>query len=425
MASSLSKRQKRDKLRKENYRLEQERQAVKKQKQKLEQEKLLMQQQQIVQNNHAQYQQEVLKKQMVAANPTSPTPDSNFIINYIADRNGCGYYRCIWPFELLATYKNMISMNCFVYQLDPNVLRRISTFRFQRQATDPQLNAWNNYLMMRKTRGFRYKMQYEIDDLLMEIEPHNKIAYQYFDAKKKQNHMEMLKSADSITFSTDALKDIYVKDYGIDANKIIVVRNHLPQFLYSLPYRSTPKEFNSEHKPRIFWGGSASHIGKGGDLDFILPMIIKTVDEYKWVFHGVIPPELTDYVKQGKIEFIPWTPIYGMANVQFYRAKPDICIAPLRPSKFNSAKSDLKYLESCALGAPCITTSFEQKGLKSPYDIAQAEICIEDDPDIWKSMIDHLITNPDYYIETVKAQYHFLNGRWMENNIDFWQKSVE
>jgi hypothetical protein len=187
-----------------------------------------------------------------------------------------------------------------------------------------------------------------------------------------------------------------------------------------------PKEFNTTtNKPRIFWSGSASHIGPGGDLEFLLPMIEKTVDEYQWVFQGCMPESLINYVKLGKIESIPWSPTYGLSNVQFYMARPDICLAPLKPSKFNECKSYLKYLECSALGAPCITTSFAEHGRKSPYEDI-AEICLEPNADIWKSAIDHLIKTPDYFIETIKKQYITLNSiGWMEAKLDMWMKTLE
>jgi hypothetical protein len=407
MANALSHRQKREKKKKKDRKLQAEVNRIR------EQELLSQQAQQIVQHQKAMQQQQAMGVH---------GPQGNMVVNYIADRNGCGYYRAIWPFELLATYKNIMAMNSFVYQMDPNILQKVSTFRFQRQATDSQKLAWDKYCELRGQ--YNFKLQYEIDDLLMEIQPHNEIAYKYFDAKKKTNHLRMLDSADSITFSTEPLKDIYVNKYQIDPNKIKVVKNYLPQFLYSLPYRTSVKDFTKD-KPRILWWGSASHLGKGGDLDFLIPMIESTIEEYQWVFQGVIPKELEQYVKEGKIEFLPWVPVYGLANIQFYKAKPDICLAPLTPNVFNTCKSDLKYLESCALGAPCITTSFSDTvdGLKSPYE-DDAEICLEPDPDIWKSMIDHLISDPDYYIETVKSQYTFINGRWMENNLDQWADAI-
>lgn len=411
---SISKRQKREKKKKIDKKIDQEVKRLKREEEIKREAEIKLK------------QEEILKKQSdmhLAGTDISkhdPNAVSRINLNFAADKNGCGYFRCIWPFELLSTYKNKLCLNTFVYQLDDNVLRTVDTMRFQRQATDSQLGVWNMYLSMKKQGRYNYNLQYELDDNMMEIEETNKIAYDFFDAKKKQNHLYMLNSADSVTFSTQALKDIYVNDYGIDAEKIKVVKNHLPQFMYSLPYRNSTKDFTKE-KPRIFWSGSASHLGKGGDLEFILPLIEKTVDEYQWVFQGTVPPELSNYVKSGQIEFLPWVPIYGLANIQFYKARPDIYLAPLKPNRFNTCKSDLKYLEACALGAPCITTSFQEQGLISPYDDANAEICIEPDADIWKTMIDHLISDPDYYIDVVKNQYEFLNGRWMENNLKDWE----
>ena len=345
------------------------------------------------------------------------------VINYIADRNGCGYFRAIFPFELLAVMKNVMTINSFLYHTDPSTLTKVHTLRFQRQATNAQLQAWDRYIMIRKQYGFNYKMQYEIDDLLMEIEDYNVVAKQFFDEEKKQNHLKMLRSSDSITFSTEALKKIYVEDYKIDGSKIKVVNNFLPQFLYSFPSRNSVKEFNSQNKMRVFWSGSASHVGAGGDLEFLEPLIRKTVDKFQFVFQGVFPPSLTDLVKEGKIEFHPWSHIYGLSNIQFYKCRPDVFLAPLKPSRFNSCKSDLKLLESSALGCPTITTSFRESGLKSPYE-DNADICIEPNADHWESVLDHLSKNPDYYMEIVKNQYKFLNGRWMENNLDQWIQAL-
>jgi len=406
MAGNLTRRQTREKKKREK-KVQMERMRIQQQQEEIKKQAL-----QVI-------QQKAIQQQPQQGGPTS------LIVNYIADRNGCGYYRCIWPTELLATHENMMTINTFLY--DQTNLHKTSLYRFQRQATTSQRTAWDNYIQMRRQHGYRYNMQYEIDDLLMEIEPYNKIAYEYFDEEKKQNHMHMLRTSDSITFSTEPLKDIYVKDYGIDPNKIRVVKNYLPQFLYHLPYRHSVKKFDSskkETKPRIFWSGSASHVGPEGDLAFLIPMIEKTLDEYQWVFQGVIPPELVQHVKSGKIEFHPWVPTYGLAISQFYKAKPDICLAPLKPSRFNSVKSDLKYLEGCALGSPCITTSFEGSGYKSPYEDAGAEICIEPDADTWKTMIDYLVENPDYYLDTIKKQYEFLNGRWMEQNLHHWKAAL-
>jgi hypothetical protein len=348
-----------------------------------------------------------------------------YVLSYVADKNGCGYFRSIWPCELLSTYKNINTINTCLYQTEVTSLTMFDVIRFQRQATNDQLKLWKYYLNIRQQYGMKFKMQYELDDLLMEIEPQNKIAYDFFNEEKKQNHLYMLRTADKVVFSTNQLKDIYVKKYGILENKIEVVPNYLPQFIYSLPYKNSAKVFDlAKNKPRVFWSGSSSHLGKGGDLEFLIPLVTRTTHKYDWIFQGVIPEELIPLAKEGKISFISWVPIYGLANVQFYKARPDICLAPLKPSIFNSCKSDLKYLEACALGAPCICSSFDEIGIKGPYDDANAEICIENDIDVWENMIDHLVATPEYFKQVVDAQYTFINSRWMENNLDKWHKAI-
>jgi len=346
------------------------------------------------------------------------------VVNYIADRNGCGYFRCIWPFELLATYKNLITMYSYAHLYEPSYLKGTQIIRFQRQATPQQQQAWDMYRQLRQQYGFKYQLQYEIDDYLMGIEKSNTVAYNYFDKEKKDCHMSMLNTADKITFSTDALKQAYVDNHGIPEEKISVIRNTVPQFMYNLPPRMQPNEFSEKRKPRILWSGSASHVGPGGDLEFLIELIASTVDEYQWVFQGTMPEQLKPFVKTRQIEFIPWCPTYGLANIQFYVARPDICIAPLKPSFFNTCKSDLKLLEYSALGAPCITTSFLSTDVgRSPYEDT-AEICLDPDPEIWKAAIDHLISDPEYYMSCVKKGYTHLNSRWMENAVDTWLDGI-
>ena len=202
--ATLSKKQKREKKKSKDKKIQREMQYQKNQSEIKDEASKRIQDELILTKKK---NEETMRHQQELAGQKTNT---KMTVNYIADRNGCGYFRCIWPSELLATYKNMMSLNSFIYHFEQSILSTAGTFRFQRQATDSQLQAWETYRTLRRQYGYQYKLQYEIDDLLMEIEPTNKIAYDYFDAKKKSNHMQMLHTSDSITFSTDALKDIYV-----------------------------------------------------------------------------------------------------------------------------------------------------------------------------------------------------------------------
>lgn len=362
----------------------------------------------------AEKQAEEIMKHAAANKVQISKKDAKLVINYMSDKNGCGYYRSVFPIELLSTYiPNTLIFNTMLTVFDPAILRQTRTIRVQRHALVQQRFAFETYMKLKKENGYHYMLQYEMDDLLMDIDPSNKIAYDFFNAEgRKGHHLFMMRNSDRVSFSTEALKRTYVRQFDIDPAKSVVVKNNIPQCLYQFPMKPQ-KDFTME-KIRIMWSGSASHVGPGGDLDFLLPLVQKTVDEYQWVFQGVVPPSLQPLVDAGKIEFIPWAPIYGLPNVQFYMAKPDIILAPLKPSLFNECKSDLKYIESCALGAPCICTSFMGTPHKSPYEDV-AKICVQPEAELWKATIDHLKNNPDYYAKITMEQRQYVQTRWMEH----------
>ena len=428
-------------------------QKVREQKLAILEEELSKKRQQKAQQN-ANNPQDNQRKQGQMRKPQINPKKAQSVANYMADKQGCGYFRCIWPAELLGVYKNLSHQSLTQYVFDMNWLTLIRSIRFQRASDPIHRQAWDAYLSGKQQHGYVYQMHYEIDDLLMEIEPTNEIAYKYFNSMRKENHLHMLRTSDKVIFSTDPLKNRYVEKYGIDPAKIMVVPNTLPQCLFKFPKKYAPRKFwtpddsdpdnwkdandpsgspilngygqtvrESGRKPRIYWSGSSSHLGKDGDLEFIKELVEKTLDEYQWVFHGVVPPELEQHVESGKIEKIPWSVTYALPMTQYYRAQPDICLAPIKPGIFNQCKSDLKFLEAAALGAPCITSSFAGTGWASPYE-AESPVCLENDPEIWKHAIDHLLNNPDYYMEVVNAQYDILKGRWMENHLDLWHKAM-
>ena len=39
--------------------------------------------------------------------------------------------------------------------------------------------------------------------------------------------------------------------------------------------------------------------------------------------------------------------------------------------------------------------------------------------------LNHLVSDQNYYIDTVKNQYNFINGKWLENNLDQWMSAIK
>jgi len=110
--------------------------------------------------------------------------------------------------------------------------------------------------------------------------------------------------------------------------------------------------------------GSGAHYdvdnrtGGKDDMYKVRDFIRKTVNKYQWVFVGAFPPQLADLVRNGKIEFYPWQNLLNYPNF-IANLDAQMMIAPLLPNDFNKSKSDIKFIESCILGIPCLCQGIE------------------------------------------------------------------
>jgi len=75
-------------------------------------------------------------------------------------------------------------------------------------------------------------------------------------------------------------------------------------------------------------------------------------------FCRCLSTQLVDLVQNKKIEFYPWQ---NLLNYPFFISNLDaqMMIAPLLPNDFNKSKSDIKFIEACILGIPCLCQDIE------------------------------------------------------------------
>lgn len=333
------------------------------------------------------------------------------IINFPSDKNGCGFYRSIIPLSYFTARLNWDSTFMYQFVFDLNLIRTASWVRFQRQCTENQVRCIQEYRKCIDRTKSPAKIMYELDDLVHGIEPHNVLAYQFYTPTRRSNVVEIMKMSHRVTFSTQFLKDFYGQHFQI--NHSVVVPNFLPKFLWGGNfYDKRP----GNKKPTVLWAGSASHVGHGGDMEFILPMIEATTDEFDWLFVGVCPPKL-----QGKVGFIPWANFYDYPNLM-QGIKADIAIAPIGDTTFNLAKSDLKYLEYSAMNIPSLLSSIGSG--KGPYDQTNGEL-VENCPDAWYNAIKDLAANRTKQEEILVKQQNFVNTRWLENeeNVNLYNRA--
>jgi hypothetical protein len=161
------------------------------------------------------------------------------------------------------------------------------------------------------------------------------------------------------------MRKLYQEKTGQE--KITVIPNFVPNGWMGQLYNPVKirREFeNNKRKPRILYTGSGAHYdvdnktGGEDDLTAIRGFIRQTVDKYQWIFVGAFPPQLQDLVQQKKIEFYPWLPLlkypYFIANLN-----AQLMVAPLQVNDFNKSKSDIKFIEACVLGIPCLCQDME------------------------------------------------------------------
>jgi glycosyltransferase involved in cell wall biosynthesis len=336
----------------------------------------------------------------------APSKEEPFVvINYPSDKNGCGYYRSIIPFSYLMSKCNMDSPFMFGFNFDVSFIQRANWIRFQRQVTEAQKAIFSEFRNLIKKYNFKTKLTYDIDDLVHEIEDCNILAYQYYTETRKKNLIDLFNLSDLVTFSTQFLKDYYEERHGIKHSRVIP--NFLPKFLWGQCGKRDKYNKGKNGKLRILWTGSSSHIGKGGDLEFLLPLIEKTTDEFEWVFLGTCPAQLL-----GKVEFHDWEEFF-MYPQHLDAVDADVGIVPVKDHIFNYAKSDLKLLEYSAVGLPSLCSSIG--GGIGPYDLVKDALVVENHLDAWYGALKQLHKDQDMRKKYLEIGRNELNKRWLEN----------
>ena len=346
-------------------------------------------------------------------------PDLPRSLNFYADYSGCGHWRMIWPELLLNCYQKGNVQGGTVMIGDESFYKGISTIRIQRQATDQQLSYIKWLTQLKKKIPFN--IIYEIDDLIFieDIPHYNKFRFAFEDPNIRKWSMEIMQLCDEISVTNKFMKDYYIEKTG---NKnISVIPNFIPRFwMYRYYDLDKIKQSYQKHKrkPRIVYCGSGAHfdiankIDQKDDFYHINDTIRKTVDKFQWVFVGGFPLTLRDLVKENKIEFHDWTTLVDYPRA-ISQLEATLFYAPLEDSNFNKAKSDLKFIESCAFGIPSICQDM------CTYDTAFHKFKTGDD---LVSKIEYLTSDYKKYIKECKRARNYINGRWMEDNIGYYEE---
>ena len=351
---------------------------------------------------------------------TMPAPQDQQLprfMNYYADYSGCGHWRMLWPEQVMNAHQKAVVQGSTIMNVDPRVYKGVKGIRIQRQATPQQLEfvKW----LKQQANENNSRLIYEIDDICFreDIPEYNKYKNAFTDDSIRKSAQECMAICDEITVTNNFMRDYYREKTGNE--NVTVIPNFMPKFWLGHYYDIAKNMHNLEkykRKPRILYAGSGAHfdveqrVKFKDDFEHVNEVIRKTCDKYQWVFLGGHPLPLVDLVKSGKVEFHEWKRLFEY-GAKLQDLNVNMLVAPLQDNIFNKSKSDLKYIEACALGLP----------------IACQDLCTyENAPIKFKTgdemidQIDKTLKDNKRYKSICKKARQYADTRWLETdkNID-------
>ena len=363
------------------------------------------------------FQNNIIKKQPIQNKNNQPELNVPRFLNYYADYSGCGHWRMIWPEQVLNAHTKAVVQGTTVMNVDERYYVQAKGVRIQRQATPQQLEFLKWLRQLANKNNFR--LIYEIDDICFheDIPDYNKYKTAFTDPQIRKSSAEMMALADEITVTCPFMRDYYRDKTG---NKnVTVVPNFMPKFWighYCDLNRTMESYDRNRKKPRILYSGSGAHFDVENRVKFkddfyhVNDVIRKTVDKYQWVFLGAHPLPIRDLIQSGKVEFHPWRKLYHYGQ-GLYDLNVNMIVAPLQDNTFNRAKSDLKYIEACALGLPIACQAL------CTYENAPIKFVTGDD---MIAQIETTLKDRKRYRAICKKARQYAETRWLEDdkNID-------
>jgi len=358
----------------------------------------------------------------------------NIVLSYVSDYTGCGHIRNIIPSTYLNAIfgregnLNIITSPTMIFQQD--ILKRTRSIFFQRTMGPQTTDIIKHYKELQQQ--YKFKMIYDLDDFIWdgsnvgEEIPNYNFGKEGITKDVQISSIENMKLMDTVTVTCTFLKD-YIASMGIDKEKIKIVQNTMPSFLWGSDRK--PYITKRIEKPTVLWSSSPTHWHDGkkllGDLDNAW---------YQWIIKSVKDNKI-NYVQMGGL---PWffdeikdkIKVYNWVDSLHYPAavkstKADFGIAPLVPNFFNYSKSPIKYQEYCVAGIIGVGTVFTN-GRPSPYDIALTKT-----PDtVTVDMLDHLffeyLCEPDNYNRLLDQQYQqVMDNSWITESAGYVNMMTE
>jgi len=319
-----------------------------------------------------------------------------------ADKGGCQAYRIRFPFAAMKELRPDIVFG--FSNIIPEAARNAANVVVgQRVCNDGPSKLWQKWAKEGEKR-----LVYELDDDLWNVDPANEKAY-YFFAKNsvRLNMIRNIQAADAVTVSTPELAEMVQHQTG--HKNIHVVPNAVPAWLL---------DHEAEKNHHVGWGGSPTH---HGDFMLVRRHLAKFLQCNKDAKFHTIGMDYGKWMKlpESQCHFTKWVP----TPEEFFKAIDyRVGIAPLADNTFNSAKSDIKFLELAALGIPTIASDV------APYRSIRHEdtgILIRQEHE-WTKRLKWTVDHPDEAAAMgARGKEYVAANRTTAHTASLWLKALE
>jgi glycosyltransferase involved in cell wall biosynthesis len=270
------------------------------------------------------------------------------VFGWLADTQGCGYYRVMLPLCELARRRAADTAFDGRMFADYATGSRPGEIRVdhdgepaviigQRVAQAVPSETWQLL-----AKADRFRLVYDIDDDLFRVDPANERAYAYFGRPDVRRRLaENLAAAHMVTVSTEPLA-VQMRQYS---DNVVVIGNYLDAAVLKYPRPERDGILT------VGWGGSSTH---GADFAAVAPHLrsfFKRRPAVRWHSFGHDYGPLTGATRR---RFTRWRDIVEDQAAYCASMRWDIGVAPLADTVFNASKSDLRVREYCAAGIPAV-----------------------------------------------------------------------
>jgi glycosyltransferase involved in cell wall biosynthesis len=196
-----------------------------------------------------------------------------------------------------------------------------------------------------RSKGERPKIVVELDDDLLNVDAHNKVARRlYWQPEIQANLKKNIAAADLITVSTEQLAEAV---RPLNSN-VVVLENCIPEQMLSWQAGCYNDRFT------IGWQGSPTH---EGDWQVAAQPVQRWFNQAKKGNLAVEMHTVGDVPKSFPQIYPHRISSWRQSIEEYYRVLDwHVALAPLSNSKFNTSKSHIRALEAAMLGFPVIAS---------------------------------------------------------------------